>query len=229
MAIPLLPVPDRPGTALIQKQSPESPAHALADNSKLPQDAPHSEMTEQDSLEPQDTSCEAKLDAASAEDDRHGLVPWTRALLRPGQRGQMQGLPGLTPRPITLTAAVAEAITMAAYRQGSTDNLAALAVDLHPKWRSGGASPGLPGTQDASEPGTQQGLDNREDADLAGEGADYTVPRHSTGLLVPQHGKHCLLPDPCLEPLRPFLSLAEALQGLTALRCWKPCCEDAGM
>ena len=137
MAIPLLPVPEHSGAALKQKQTRESLAHALADDSRLPQDDVQSEMTEQPSLESQVSCCQAKLDAAGAEDRRHGLIPWARALLGPGpQSGQMQGLPGFAPRPITLTAAVAEAIALAAYRQGSTDNLAALAVDLHPHWRS---------------------------------------------------------------------------------------------
>ena len=207
MAIPLLPVPDCSGTALMQEQMPESPAHALADSSRRPQDGLQSEMTEQRTLESQDTCCKAGLDGASAKDTRHGLVPWTRALLWPGQSAQVQGLPGLAPRPITLTAAVAEAITMAAYRQGSTDNLAALAVDLQPQWRSEVASHRPSGTRDASKPGKWQGLDNRDEDDLAGEGADYTVPRHSTGLLVPQHGKCSRLPDPCQAPLRVFLCL----------------------
>ena len=194
MAIPLLPVPEDSGTTLMRKQMPESPAHALADNSRLPQDVLQSEMTEQPNLESQDSVCRAKLDAASAENDRHGLVPRAQGLLWPGQSGQMQGLPGLAPRPLTLTAAVAEAIALAAYRQGSTDNLAALAVDLHPQWRSEEGSHRLPGTRDASKPCTRQGHDDRDNADLAGAGADYTVPWHSTGLLVPQHGK-LLLPD----------------------------------
>ena len=200
MAIPLLPVPEHSGTALMQKQTPDSPAHALADNSRLPQDDLQPEMTEQHSLESQDPSCRARLDAASAEDGRRGLVPRARAPLWPGQSGQMQGLPGLTPRPLTLTAAVAEAIALAAYQQGSTDNLAALAVDLHPQWRSEGASHRPSGTQHASKPCTRQGPDDMDEADLAGEGADYTVPWHSTGLLVPQHGKHSLLWDPGWAP-----------------------------
>lgn len=39
-------------------------------------------------------------------------------------------LPGLVPRPLTLPQVVAEAITEAAYKQGSNDNLATVAVDL---------------------------------------------------------------------------------------------------
>ena len=228
MAIPLLPVPEHSGTALKQKQTRESLAHALADDSRLPQDDVQSEMTEQPSLESQDSCCQAKLDAAGAEDRRHGLIPWARALLGPGQSGQMQGLPGFAPRPITLTAAVAEAIALAAYRQGSTDNLAALAVDLHPHWRSEGASDRLPGARDASKPCTWHGPDDRDEAELAGEGADYTVPWHSTGLLVPQHGKRSLHSDPLWAPrmlLRPPLMLfcsmrqADTYEGLTSFRC----------
>ena len=210
MAIPLLPVPEHSGTALKQKQTRESLAHALADDSRLPQDDVQSEMTEQPSLESQVSCCQAKLDAAGAEDRRHGLIPWARALLGPGQSGQMQGLPGFGPQPITLTVAVAEAIALAAYRQGSTDNLAALAVDLHPHWRSEGASDRLPGARDASKPCTWHGPDDRDEAELAGEGADYTVPWHSTGLLVPQHGKRSLHSDPLWAPrmlLRPPLML----------------------
>ena len=201
MAIPLLPVREHSGTALMRKQALENPAHALADNSRLPQDHLQSEMTEQCSLDSQGPFCRAKLDAAGAEDRRHGLLPWARALPWPGQSGQMQGLPGLAPRPLTLTAAVAEAIALAAYRQGSTDNLAALAVDLHPHWRSGVVPHRLPGARDDSKPRTRQGTDDRDEADLAGEGADYTVPWHSTGLLVPQHGKRSLLPAPHWAPL----------------------------
>ena len=225
MAIPLLPVPEHSGTALMPEQTPESPAHALLDSSRLPQDGLQSEMTEQLSLK-QDPSCQAKPDAASAEDRRHGLVPWVRALPLPGQSGQMQGLPGLAPRPITLTAAVAEAIALAAYRQGSTDNLAALAVDMHPQWRSGVASHRLSGTQDASKPCTRQDTDNRDEAELAGEGADYTVPWHSTGLLVPQHGKCSLILDQSgfLSRCSPHLScccawLADTYKVLTSLEC----------
>ena len=228
MAIPLLPVPEHSGTALKQKQTRESLAHALADDSRLPQDDAQSEMTEQPSLESQVSCCQAKLDAAGAEDRRHGLIPWARALLGPGQSGQMQGLPGFAPRPITLTAAVAEAVALAAYRQGSTDNLAALAVDLHPHWRSEGASDSRPGARDASEPCTWRGPGDRDEAELAGEGADYTVPWHSTGLLVPQHGKRSLHSDPLCAPrmlLRPPLMLfcsmrqADTYEGLTSFRC----------
>ena len=193
MAIPLLPVPEHSGTALMQEQTPESPAHALRDSSRLPQDDLQSEVTEQCSPESQDSSCRAELDTASTKDRGQGLVPWARALLWPGQSGQMQGLPGLAPRPLTLTAAVAEAIALAAYRQGSTDNLAALAVDLHPQWRSGVASHRLSEAQDASKPCVVQGPNDRDEAELAGEGADYSVPWHSTGLLLPQHGKRPLL------------------------------------
>ena len=212
----------------MRKQTPETRAHALADSSGLPQDDLQSEMTEQPSLGSQDSFYSAKLDAASAEDGRHELVPWAPALLWPGQSGQMQGLPGLAPRPLTLTAAVAEAIALAAYRQGSTDNLAALAVDLHPRWRSGGASHRLPGAQDASKPCTWQGPDDRDEAELAGEGADNTVPWHSTGLLVPQHGKRSLHSDPLWAfrmLLRPSLMLfcsmrqADTYKGLTSFRC----------
>ena len=197
MAIPLLPVPEHSGTALMSKQTPESLPHALADSSRLPQADTQSEVTEQCSMGSQYSLCPAKVDAAGVEDDRHGLVPRARALPWPGQSGQMQGLPGLVPQPITLTAAVAEAIALAAYRQGSTDNLAALAVDLRPHWRSGVASPRHPGATDDLKPCIRQGPDDRDEADLAGEGADYTVPWHSTGLLVPKHGKRFLLLDPC--------------------------------
>ena len=106
----------------------------------------------------------------------------------------MPSLPGLVPRPLTLAEAVAEAITLAAYKQGSTDNLAALVVDLRPDWRSSRREG--PQEQQSVDNGDRAGKRDRAGPELSGTGADYSLPWHSTGLIMPQHGKRC----PMLRP-----------------------------
>ena len=101
----------------------------------------------------------------------------------------MPSLPGLVPRPLTLAEAVAEAITLAAYKQGSTDNLAALVVDLRPDWRSSRREG--PQEQQSVDTGDRAGKRDRAGPELSGTGADYSLPWHSTGLIMPQHGKRC--------------------------------------
>ena len=105
----------------------------------------------------------------------------------------VHSLPGLVPRPLTLAEAVAEAITQAAYKQGSTDNLAALAVDLRPEWRSGSNFRGKPRELhlDIQDTDAETG---RAGPELAREDAEFSLPWHSTGLIVPQHGKPFLTP-----------------------------------
>ncbi len=90
-------------------------------------------------------------------------------------------LPGLVARPLTLQQAVAEAITEAAYKQGSNDNLAAVVIDLvgpqryavEPSAQAGSNPPNekrVTGDGIALE---QQGLGDAADAMIP-------VPRRST-------------------------------------------------
>lgn len=66
----------------------------------------------------------------SAEDNCPGVPDVTSVNEEIGTREPLKKLPGLVARPFTLQQAVAEAITEAAYRQGSNDNLATVVVDL---------------------------------------------------------------------------------------------------
>ena len=104
----------------------------------------------------------------------------------------MPSLPGLVPRPLTLAEAAAEAITLAAYKQGSTDNLAALVVDLQPEWRANRTFRVASREPQPANRGKTSGTADTAGPELSGEGADYTLPWHSTGLIVPQHGERIL-------------------------------------
>lgn len=110
---------------------------------------------------------------------------------RLGQIGHAQGLPslpGVVPRPLTLAEATAEAITLAAYKMGSTDNLAALLVDLQAEWRTSSTLQHNRRRPEPAQGGSRHAKRIQEGPELSGEGADYSLPWHSTGLIVPQHG-----------------------------------------
>ena len=110
----------------------------------------------------------------------------------------MPSLPGLVPRPLSLPEAVAEAITLAAYKQGSTDNLAALVVDLQPEWRASRQSREVLAEPQPASRGAIHGQRDRAGPELSGEG----LPWHSTGLIEPQHGEGIHVLKVCLSHVR---------------------------
>lgn len=144
--------------------------------------------------------CSPETEADEDVNDGLGVTPILQRVpaLRQTKGTQvLPGLSGLVPRPLTLAHVVAEAITQAAYRQGSTDNLAALVVDLQTPWRSertskfkAGMSEGAGGGKENRHGSSGGGTGRaRGGPELAGESADYMLPRHSTGVIIPQHGE----------------------------------------
>ena len=145
----------------------------------------------------------------------------------------MPSLPGLVPRPLTLAKAVAEAVTLAAYKAGSTDNLAALVVDLQPDWRSSSRLRKVPTEPQSAAQGQRFGEKAGAGPEVSGEGAHYSLPWHSTGLIVPQQSKgfHKLKGGPpyvCrmasgtdVNSFHPRISFAkeEALQAIRQSAC----------
>lgn len=95
-------------------------------------------------------------------------------------------LPGLVPRPLTLPQAVAEAITEAAYKQGSNDNLATVAVRLvGPQQTARGRA--------ESPAGVGSDLNMSQKAPRLQEGTHpFPVPRRSTAPSIIEAGKRCL-------------------------------------
>lgn len=190
-AIPLLPVPGADASVAPPAQAPtgkdsrnaEAPAGKAG---SLPGHFPSS-PTHVLPNSPAVTT-QASIDAVPGRKARHA----GNARHRPGllvHAPVMPSLPGLVPRPLTLAEAVAEAVTLAAYKAGSTDNLAALVVDLQPHWRSSSRLRKVPREPQRAGRGKRYGERDRAGPGLSGEGTDYSLPWHSTGLIVPQHGK----------------------------------------
>ena len=203
IAIPLLPVPSQhaaPDAASSQKnegaivaEHREVPSHAPG----LASDAPPARNS---------SAVAAKHHAEQHPHGQHADI---------GHAGTLPRLPGLVPRPLTLAQAAAEAITLAAYRKGSTDNLAALVVDLQPQWRTESTM-----RSNLGGVGQNAGVARGESSggpELAGESADYTLPWHSTGLLVPQHGELSHEPQPSKGlgpcPLHNYLGIMQSLSS----------------
>lgn len=138
-----------------------------------------SAMTIQPSAHASGTACAS--DAAPVEVLRH---KWGKS----GHAQVLPSLPGVVPRPLTLAEATAEAITAAAYKMGSTDNLAALVVDLQPEWRTISTLQHNRRSPEPAQGTSRHAKRNQEGPELSGEGADYSLPWHSTGLIIPQHG-----------------------------------------
>ncbi len=195
-AIPLLPgaSADAPATPSpgARRERPSAISDASAGSAESQSDQPSLSAAER---RPSSSATAKQLssDAVTGPSARHA----DSARHRPGllvHAPAMPSLPGLVPRPLTLPEAVAEAITLAAYKQGSTDNLAALAVDLQPKWRSSSTLREASRKPQHADSSDRYGLRDRAGPELSGEGADYTLPWHSTGLIVPQHGERsCML------------------------------------
>ena len=193
IAIPLLPVPSQhaaPHAASSEKDE----GAIVAEDRELPSHAPGPAS---DTPPARDSSAvAAKHHAEQHPHEQHADNSGQAGHV--GHAGMLSGLPGLVPRPPTLAQAAAEAITLAAYRKGSTDNLAALVVDLQPQWRTESTM-----RSNLGGAGQSAGVARGESSggpELAGESADYTLPWHSTGLLVPQHGEILHEPQPSKVP-----------------------------
>jgi hypothetical protein len=110
-------------------------------------------------------------------------------------------LPGHRPRPLTLPQAVAEALTAAAYRQGSPDNLAVVAVVL------GGGMHGRADPAHAEESAGEQGMENSSQ-----RAAGSAAPAAQQPLLsVPRRGT---APGAFLQGARDQYQLTELLTTL---------------
>jgi hypothetical protein len=90
-------------------------------------------------------------------------------------RPPLKELPGLVPRPLTLPQAVAKALTEAAHKQGSNDNLAAVVVDLMGPRRFSPPSAAI--LRDSRGAANVSGMQDGE-----GRLADLLVPRRSTAM-----------------------------------------------
>jgi len=182
-----------------------------------------SAMTIHPSAHASGTACAS--DAAPVEVLRHKLG-------KSGHAQVLPSLPGVVPRPLTLAEATAEAITAAAYKMGSTDNLAALVVDLQPEWRTISTLQHNRRSPEPAQGTSRHAKRNQEGPELSGEGADYSLPWHSTGLIVPQHGGilHAVMTHSCRAILDKHTyslgrAIAESTENSAARRKMESVCQ----
>lgn len=97
-----------------------------------------------------------------------------------GTREPLKKLPGLVARPFTLQRAVAEAITEAAYRQGSTDNLATVVVDLLGLQRYARVAAEKQSAPPSEKHSSEGALPNKEQGLSDATNVMIPVPRRST-------------------------------------------------
>lgn len=131
------------------------------------------------------TVCASQTDDASKDVAAEGSCTAARHFIDSGEyvsvAEPLKKLPGLVARPLTLQQAVAEAITEAAYRQGSNDNLATVVVDLRGAQRFAAGSMAWSRSSSAALEGQLEDARVVEVPALTPEAsAMISVPRRST-------------------------------------------------
>ena len=130
-------------------------------------------------------------------------------------REPLKKLPGLVARPFTLQQAVAEAITEAAYRQGSNDNIATVVVDLLGLQRFARGAADKQSTRPSKEHLSEDALPNKQQG--LGDAANVMIPipRRSTlpGIPLLANMKGVLL-----------LTTNHVQPGLLVLQVWHDFC-----